>query len=72
MTVTFTEHVPALTLSTDVPLSWQYLFELVATEKLVFDPFGVLSLLKLTKVFEVFKKYFSCVLTAEGGLKTNR
>jgi len=53
VTVTFTEQVPVLRLFTAVPESWQYFFEAIATVKLVFDPFGVLSLLKLTKVFEV-------------------
>ena len=53
MTVTFTEQLPVLRLFTVVPASWQYFFEAIATVKLVFDPFGVLSLLKLTKVFEV-------------------
>jgi hypothetical protein len=52
VTVTFTEHVPALRLFTVVPTSLQFFFEDVATEKLVFDPFGVLSLLRLTKVFD--------------------
>ena len=53
VTVTVTRHVPAFMFLRVVPLSWQYLFDVDESLKLVFDFFGTESLLSETMVLLV-------------------